>query len=73
MFTKSPSVKYVFAPIHKPRFAFSSWSVFGSKWSGRSEFLVGGDVGHEMIGAMGVVHAQGAGEDVAHNSNANFL
>ena len=40
---------------------------------GRSEFPVGGDVGHEMIGAMGVVHAQGAGEDVAHNSNANFL
>ena len=45
----------------------------GRNGAWRSEFLVGGDVGHEMICAMGVVHAQGAGEDVAHNSNANFL
>ena len=26
--------KYVFAPIHKLKSAFSSWSAFGTKWSG---------------------------------------
>lgn len=45
----------------------------GRNGAWRSEFPIGGNVGHEVVGVVLVVHAQGAGEDVAHNSNANFL